>query len=184
MRTGFAALLCLMVVAFSTHAAEVTGRFRLNDHDGRPVTEASYDGRVRVVTFGYTFCPDICPTTLSTVAAALDILGPKAERVVPLFITVDPRRDTVEHMKEYVSAFGPGFVGLTGPVEQIDDAARAFRVRYALQPPHDPADPNTYFVDHSAGIFIMDRWGGFAAKLGHRSDAEELAARLTEVIDR
>lgn len=184
MRKGFAALVCLLVVAFSARAAEVTGRFHLIDHDGRPVTETSYDGRVRVVTFGYTFCPDICPTTLSTVASALDILGPKAEQVVPLFVTVDPGRDTADHLKDYVSAFGPRFVGLTGSAAQVDDATRAFRVRYALQPPQDPADPNTYFVDHSAGIFIMDRHGGFAAKLGHRAEPEELAARLSEVIER
>lgn len=184
MRKGFAALLCLMVVTFSAHAAEVTGRFRLTDHDGRPVTEATYTGRVRVVTFGYTFCPDICPTTLSTVAAALDMLGSKVEQVVPLFVTVDPRRDSAAHLKDYMSAFGPRFVGLTGTTEQVEDAARAFRVRYALQPPLDPADPNTYFVDHSAGIYIMDRAGGFAAKLGHRAEPEELAARLIEVMEK
>lgn len=184
MRKGFAVLACLLVVAFAAPAAEVTGRFSLNDHDGRPVTEATYDGRVRVVTFGYTFCPDICPTTLSTLASALDILGAKAEQVVPLFVTVDPKRDTAGHLKEYVGAFGPRFVGLTGSVEQVDAAAGAFRVRYALQPPHDPADPNSYFVDHSAGIYIMDRKGGFAAKLGHRADPEDVAARLTEVIEK
>jgi protein SCO1/2 len=101
-----------------------------------------------------------------------------------LFITVDPRRDSATHLKDYVAAFGPTFIGLTGTVEQVDGAARAFRVRYVLQPPQDPADPDTYFVDHSAGIYIMDRQGGFVAKMGHRADPEEVAARLLEVIDR
>lgn len=184
MRKALAALLCLAVMAVSAHAAEVTGRFRLVGSDRQPVTEADFAGRVRVVTFGYTFCPDVCPTTLSTVASAVDLLGAKAEQVAVLFISVDPKRDTPEHLKEYVSAFGAGFVGLTGTSEQVDDAARAFRVRYALQPPQDPAYPDTYFVDHSAGIFIMDRQGGFVAKMGHRADPEEVAARLNEVIDR
>lgn len=184
MRIGFTALLCLTFLALSAHAAEVTGKFRLTAHDGRPVTEASFAGRVRVVTFGYTFCPDICPTTLSTVASALDQLGPKAEQVTSLFITVDPGRDTAEHLKDYVAAFGPSFVGLTGTVEQVDEAARAFRARYVIQPPTNVDDPGSYFVDHSAGIYIMDRQGGFVAKMGHRADPEEVAARLLEVIDR
>lgn len=184
MRKGFVALLCLVTLAVSAHAAEVTGRFSLTTHDGRPVTEASFAGRVRVVTFGYTFCPDICPTTLSTVASALDLLGAKADQVTPLFVTVDPHRDSAAHLKDYVASFGPSFVGLTGSVEQVDAAARAFRVRYALQPPQDPAEPDVYFVDHSAGIYIMDRQGGFVAKMGHRADPEEVAARLLEVIDK
>lgn len=184
MRKAAAALLCLIALTFPARASEVTGRFSLSDHDGRPVTEATYAGKVRMMTFGYTFCPDICPTTLSTMAAALDMLGPKAAQVAALFVTVDPQRDTAAHLKEYTAAFGPGFVGLTGTQDQVDEAARAFRVRYAIQPPHDPAEPSVYFVDHSAGIYIMDRNGGFVAKLGHRSDPEEVAARLTEVIDR
>lgn len=184
MRKAFAALLGLLILAVPARAAEVTGRFALTDQDGRAVTEASYDGRVRMITFGYTFCPDICPTTLSTMASALDLLGARAAQVAPLFITVDPARDTADHLKEYVAAFGPGFVGLTGSREQVDAAASAFRVRYALQPPMDTANPNMYFVDHSAGIFIMDRHGAFVAKLGHRSDPEEVAARLNEVLDK
>lgn len=184
MRNGFAALLCLGMATFSAHAAELTGRFSLTAQDGSAVTEASYAGKVRMMTFGYTFCPDICPTTLSTMAGALDMLGPKAAQVTPIFVSVDPRRDTAAHLKEYMEAFGPGFVGLTGSEQAVDQAAKAFKVRYAAQPPLDPADPNTYFVDHSAGIYIMDRQGGFVARLGHRADPEEVAARLTEVIDR
>lgn len=182
MRKGVAALFCAILLALPAAAAEVTGRFHLQTHDGRMVTETSFAGRVRVVAFGYTFCPDICPTTLSTVAQALDLLGPGAEQVVPLFITVDPGRDTPAHLRGYMEAFGPSFVGLTGTVEMVDEAARAFNARYALQPPADPADPTTYFVDHSAGIYVMDRQGAFVAKLGHRATPEELAERLTEVL--
>ena len=184
MRKVLAALLCWISLAAPSLAAEVTGNFTLIDHDGRKVTEKSYAGRVRVVAFGYTFCPDVCPTTLSTIGAALDQMGDQAKQVVALFVTVDPKRDTAQHLKGYVEAFGPGFVGLTGSQAQVDAAAAAFRVRYALQPPTDPADPDTYFVDHSAGIFIMDRQGRFVAKLGHRSTPDELAERIKEVLAR
>ncbi len=184
MRKAIAALFCLAVLAVSAQAAEVTGRFRLVAQDGRTVTERSFDGRVRMVTFGYTFCPDICPTTLNTMAGALELLGPKAREVVGLFVTVDPARDTAAHLRDYVDAFGPGFVGLTGSREAVDEAARAFRVRYVLNPPMDAADPNTYFVDHTAGIYVMDRQGQFVAKLGHRAEPDEVAARLIEVLER
>ncbi|HTH15637.1 MAG TPA: SCO family protein [Magnetospirillum sp.] len=182
MKKGLAALLCWLVLALPAAAGEVTGHFDLMDQNGRPVTDASFAGRVRVVAFGYTFCPDVCPTTLSTIAATLDILGPKAAGVVPLFITVDPRRDTPTHLKDYMEAFGPSFVGLTGPEDAVAAAAAAFHARYAIQPPADPADPNTYFVDHSAGIYVMDRQGAFVAKLGHRATPDELAERLEEVL--
>ncbi len=181
---GFAALAGLLLLTAPSSAAEVTGRFELTAHDGRTVTQDSYDGKIRVMTFGYTFCPDICPTTLNTMAGAMDLLGDKAAQVVPIFISVDPRRDTPAHLGEYMQAFGPDFVGLTGDQTAVDAAAKAFKIRYVLNPPHDPSEPDTYFVDHSAGIFIMDRQGRFVAKLGHRSEPDELAARLIEVIEK
>jgi protein SCO1/2 len=162
-------------------AQELTGRFLLETHDGQRVTDASFAGRVRLMAFGYTFCPDICPTTLSTLSSALDLLGPQAADVVPIFVTVDPKRDTREHLKEYVSAFGPAFIGLTGTPEMTDAAAKAFKVRYVLHPPMKD-DPDTYLVDHSAGIFIMDRDGRFAAKLGHMATAGDVAERLAQVL--
>lgn len=180
---AFAALMGLLMLALPASAAEVTGRFNLIDQDGKPVSEASYDGKVRMMTFGYTFCPDICPTTLFTMGGTMDLLGDKAAQVVPIFISVDPRRDTPAHLADYIAAFGPGFVGLTGSQQAVDDAAKAFKVRYVLNPPENANDPDTYFVDHSAGIFIMDRQGKFVAKLGHRSDPDEVAARLIEVIN-
>lgn len=184
MRRLLATLMLAMLACVPAQASEVTGKFKLVAQDGSTVTEASYDGKIRMVTFGYTFCPDICPTTLSTMAATMDLLGAKAAQVVPIFVTVDPHRDTREHLRDYVEAFGPSFVGLTGSQEAVDAAAKAFRVRYVLNPPADPADPDTYFVDHSAGIYIMDRQGRFVAKLGHRSDPDEVAARLLEVMDK
>ena len=155
----------------------LTGRFLLEDQDGRPVDQDSYGGRLRLMTFGYTYCPDICPTTLATMAAALDRLGPQAAQVVPIFVSVDPGRDTPAHLKQYLAAFGPRFVGLTGTPAQVADAARNFRVRYAVRPAEN-GDPAAYTVDHTAGIYVMDRQGLFLAKLGHLEGAEGVAERL------
>ena len=158
-------------------ALAMTGRFQLIDQDGHAVTEASYAGRVRMMTFGYTFCPDICPTTLALMAAVMERLGPDANRVVPIFVTVDARRDTPARLKQYVAAFDPRFVGLSGSPEAVDAAARNFRVRYRINP-SDNGDPEAYSVDHSAGIYIMDSAGRFLAKLPHQLDADDITGRL------
>jgi protein SCO1/2 len=175
------AILVLIAWAGTATAQELTGRFLLETHDGQRVTDASFAGKVRLMAFGYTFCPDICPTSLMTMAGALDILGAKAADVVPIFVTVDPKRDSAAHLKDYMSAFGPRFVGLTGTPAMTDAAAKAFKVRYVLHPPLKD-DPDNYLVDHSAGLFIMDRDGRFAAKLGHMSTPDEVAERLDQVL--
>ncbi|MBX9633902.1 MAG: SCO family protein [Magnetospirillum sp.] len=182
MRNGLVAALMVALLSVPAAAQELTGRFKLENHDAKMVSEQTYAGKVRVVSFGYTFCPDVCPTTLATIAAALDLLGADADQVVPLFITVDPKRDTAAHLKEYVAAFGPRFIGLTGTREMVADAAFHFKARYRIHKPAEGADADTYFVDHSAGIFIMDRQGGFIAKLGHLATPDELAERLRTVL--
>jgi protein SCO1 len=161
--------------------AVFSGRFDLVDQDGRAVTEDSYAGHFRVMTFGYTFCPDICPTTLGTIATTLDRLGPAAAQVEAIFVSVDPERDTPAHLKEYVAAFHPRMVGLSGTAAQVAAAARSFKVRYARQPATD-GDPDHYTVDHSAGIFILDRNGAFIAKLGYRATPDELTERLRPLL--
>jgi protein SCO1/2 len=181
MKRLFAAL-ALMVAAATAQAQDLTGRFLLETQDGQRVTDESFAGKVRMMTFGYTYCPDVCPTTLSTMSQAIDILGPKAQQVVPIFVTVDPKRDTAKHLKDYAAAFGPQFVALTGTPDMTAAAAKAFKVRYVIHPPKDAADPDNYLVDHSAGIFIMDRDGRFVAKMGHLSDAADVAARVAEVL--
>lgn len=183
MKRRFLAAMILGVLAMPAAAREITGRFQLEDHEAKTVSEQTYAGKVRLVTFGYTFCPDVCPTTLSTIATALDMLGTDADQVVPLFITVDPKRDTAAHLKEYMAAFGPRFVGLTGTREMVAEAAFQFQARYRIHKPADPAESQTYFIDHSAGIFIMDRQGGFVAKLSHQAPgqlAEHLRTALTQ----
>lgn len=129
----------------------VGGPIALVDQAGKPVTEKDFAGKDALVFFGFTNCPDVCPTELSTMAAALDTLGPKAEGVVPVFVTVDPERDTPEVVGLYAQAFHPRMVGLTGSAEQIAQAAKAFRVYYKKAPQKDGA----YSMDHSAFVYMM-----------------------------
>ncbi|HEY8289364.1 MAG TPA: SCO family protein, partial [Acetobacteraceae bacterium] len=110
--------------------ASLGGPFQLEDGNGKPVTDRDFRGSYMLVYFGYTFCPDVCPTTLNAVADAMDRLGPKAARVQPLFITVDPKRDTPAVVKQYAAAFGPKIDGLTGTPEQIAAVAKEYRVYY------------------------------------------------------
>ncbi|MBI2236448.1 MAG: SCO family protein [Magnetospirillum sp.] len=183
MRLLAAALAAILAAGTPTSAAEgeLTGRFMLDTVDGKRVTDEAWRGKVRVVTFGYTFCPDICPTTLSTLSVVIDRLGADSGKVAMLFISVDPERDTKSHLKDYLSAF-PGITGLTGSPEMVAGAARNFRARYERQPSPD-GDPQAYAVDHSAGIYIMGRDGRFAAKLGHMATPDEVTARIRAVLE-
>jgi protein SCO1/2 len=130
----------------------VGGPIALVDQAGKPVTEASFAGKFALIFFGYTTCPDVCPTELSAMATALDQLGPKADQVVPVFITVDPERDTPEVVGQYAQAFYPRMVGLTGTPEQIAKAAKAFRVYYQKA---EVQGSSTYLMDHSAFTYLM-----------------------------
>lgn len=175
-------LLSALLVAAAAPAAQaqeearLSGRFLLTDMNGRALTDEAYGGRLRLVTFGYTFCPDICPTTLNTMAATLDLLGPDRAKVTALFISVDPARDSPAHLKDYLASF-PDIIGLTGTEEQVAAAARNFRVRYERQKPEGD-DPKVYTVDHTASIFIMDRQGNFLARVPHMSAPDRLADRV------
>jgi protein SCO1/2 len=172
--------LALAPAARAEEEARLSGRFLLTDMDGRPVSDEAYQGRIRLVTFGYTFCPDICPTILNTLSMALDQLGPDRAKVVTLFISVDPERDTPAHLKEYLNSF-PEVIGLSGTPEQVAAAARNFKVRYERQSPEGD-DPKVYAVDHTASIFIMDREGNFLAKMPHLSAPDRVAERVRSFI--
>jgi protein SCO1/2 len=142
-------------------SADITGTtygrdFALTDHRGKAVTLADYRGKAVVLFFGYTHCPDVCPTTLSELAAAMEKLGPAAKDVQVLFVTVDPARDTPELLAEYVPAFNPSFLGLYGDAEATARTAKEFRVFYQKQP---GPTPTTYTMDHSAGTFLFDPQG-------------------------
>ncbi len=128
------------------------GPFTLVDQTGRTVTERDFAGRAMLIYFGFTYCPDVCPTELGTIAAAIDAMGPAGERVTPVFISIDPERDTPAAMADYVSRFHPRMVGLTGSAEQVAQVARAYRVYYAKV---QPRDTTTYLMDHSSFIYFV-----------------------------
>jgi protein SCO1/2 len=169
-------VLAAVPAARADEAPRITGRFLLTDMNGKTVTDEAYRGKIRLVTFGYTFCPDICPTTLNTLSVALEHLGTDRNKVVTLFISVDPERDTPAHLKEYLNAF-PAIMGLSGTSEQVAAAARNFKVRYERQKP-DGGDASAYAVDHSASIYIMDREGNYLARMPHISAPDRVAERV------
>lgn len=142
-----------------TGEAAIVNSYSLTDHTGRTVTSDAYDGQWQLVFFGFTFCPDICPTTLAYMASVMDILGPEADRVAPIFVTVDPARDTVDVMAEYVAAFHPRLIGLTGTEAQVAEAAGNFRVWYERS--EDATAPDGYLMAHSGYIYLMRPEGGF-----------------------
>ena len=155
--------------------AAIRSEFSLIDHNGNRVTEADFLGRWQLVFFGFTHCPDVCPTTLAYMANVLDRFGEEVERVAPIFITVDPSRDTPEVMAEYVRTFHPKLVGLTGSEAEVAAAAQAFRVYYERM--EEETAPDGYLMAHSGHIYLMTPEGRFedVFREGDQS-AEEMAA--------
>lgn len=155
--------------------AAIRSEFSLIDHNGNRVTEADFLGRWQLVFFGFTHCPDVCPTTLAYLANVLDRFGGEVERVAPIFITVDPSRDTPQVMAEYVQAFHPKLVGLTGSEAEVAAAAQSFRVYYERM--EEETAPDGYLMAHSGHIYLMTPEGRFedVFREGEQS-AEEMAA--------
>jgi len=160
--------------------ALVGGPFTLTGTDGKTVTDGNFRGRYMLVFFGFTHCPDICPAELQVIAQALDKLGDKASKVVPVFITVDPQRDTPKVMAEYVRSFGPNFVGLTGTPDEIAAAAKAYRVAYSKIENKDST--GDYTLDHSALVYLMGPDGKYVTHLSYGESAEEMAERLDKLV--
>jgi protein SCO1/2 len=166
-----------------TGEADIRNAYTLTDHTGRAVTAADFAGRWQMVFFGFTYCPDICPTTLAYMATVMDLLGTEAERVAPIFITVDPGRDTVPVMAEFVAAFHPRLVGLTGTEAQVAEAARNFRVYYERM--EDAAAPDGYLMAHSGYIYLMRPEGRFEAVFREGNQPpEELAEQISMRIEK
>jgi protein SCO1 len=150
--------------------AAVGGPFHLEDQNGQPVSDADMKGKPFLVFFGFTHCPDICPTTLFEISQVMKALGPDANRTGALFITVDPERDTPAVLKDYLSSFDPHLRGLTGERPAIDAAIKAYRV-YAKRVPLENGD---YTMDHTAVVYLMDKDGNFVAPfdVGRTPEAE------------
>lgn len=168
----------------SFRSTDITGAalgrdFKLIDHNGQPRTLADFRGKVVVVFFGFTHCPDVCPATLAELARALKKLGPDAQRVQVLMVTVDPERDTPEILRQYVTALDPAFLGLTGDARAIAETAREFKVFYQRNP---GATPETYSVDHSSGTFVYDSAGRLRLLVAYGQGAEVFAHDIGQLL--
>jgi len=149
------------------------GPFELVNQAGQTVTERDFAGRWLLVYFGFTYCPDVCPTELGIIAAALDAMGPAGEAVTPILITIDPQRDTPDQLADYVSRFHPRMQGLTGTPEQIAAAARRYRVYYARVQRPEMTD---YLMDHSSFIYLVGPDGRVRALFRSETSPEAIAA--------
>lgn len=178
-----AAILVLCGIAFfkvyerrtETGEVPIGGPFSLSDQNGRRVTDADLRGQYLLIYFGYTFCPDACPTALGMMSAAMDKLGPDAEKVTPVFITVDPARDTQDVMKDYASNFHPRMVALRGNDQETEQAAKSYRIYWKKA---DGEDEQNYLVDHSTYILLMDPENKYLAHFGPQVTPDEIVAEI------
>ena len=159
-------------------ASAIGGPFQLVDQNGKTVTDTDLKGKWSLIYFGYTHCPDACPTALNDISIALSELGPKRDAVRPVFITVDPERDTPETLKAYVTSFDAPILALTGTADQVATAAKGYRVYYAKH----PEAGDDYSMDHSSVIYVMDPEGRFTASFTHESAPEQISERLKKLI--
>jgi protein SCO1/2 len=163
----------------SAGEALIGGPFSLTDQHGARVTEQDFAGRYMLIYFGYTYCPDVCPLSLTTMSAAVDQLPPEqAAEVVPVFITVDPARDTVEQLALYAPLFHPQLVALTGTEDEVRAAARAYRVYFHI--PDEEGD--AYLVDHSTFVYLMDPDGRYVTHFGIDAAPEAMAQAISEAM--
>ena len=167
-------------VIMLTGAADIGGPFRLIDHTGKRVTEADFKGRYMLLFFGYTHCPDVCPAELQTMGRAMDRLAAKGDKIVPVFISVDPERDSPAILKAYVAAFHPSMVGLTGSAAEIKAAAKAYKVYYRKQPGAKPGDTKI-LMDHTSFIYLVGPDGKVVALIRGGTRPEVLAKELARL---
>jgi protein SCO1/2 len=179
--------ICLGVIAllggmsFSSKAlqpAAIGGSFRLIDQNGKAVTDQDLKGKPFLVFFGFTHCPDVCPTTLFDVSEVLRSLGPDADRTAALFITVDPERDTTAALKDYLGSFDPHLRGLTGDADALAAVAREYRVYYKKV----PLDGGDYTMDHTAIVYLMDKDGHFVSPFNLKRKPDVAAAELRKYL--
>jgi protein SCO1 len=179
---GGYALMSGKVMPTGSGTALVGGPFTMLNQKGETVTDKTYLGKPMLLFFGFTFCPDVCPTELQVMSAALSELGDKGADIQPIFVTIDPERDTPAVMTSYVSNFGDRFIGLTGSAAQIAEMAQTYRVFYARQ--ENKADPQNYQMDHSSIIYLMGTDGKFLKHFSYSTDAKALADGIQKALDR
>jgi protein SCO1/2 len=161
----------------------INPRYLLQDPNGRSVSSEDFRGRFQLIAFGYTYCPDICPTTLVEMAAILKQLGDQAQRIQPIFISVDPERDSGKVLQTYTEFFDPRILGLTGPPALVRRAADNFKIRYAKVKESGKEDKN-YAVDHSAGMILLGPDGLFIKKFAFAMPVTNIAAEITQAFER
>jgi len=178
----------------TTQQAQVGGDFALTDQNGKPARDTDFRGRAMLVFFGFTHCPDICPVSVASLSKMMELLGDKADQVAPIFITVDPKRDTPDVMKAYLANFDKRIVGLTGTDEQIRQAAATYKAYYAKSAKpeqeehgehgaHDEAGKSEYNVDHSGYIYLMGKDGKFIQVFPYNVAATDLVAALKPYVN-
>jgi len=158
-------------------ASSIGGPFSLIDQKGKPVTEAALKGHPSLMFFGYTFCPDVCPTTLLQASNWLKALGPDGDRLKVFFVTVDPERDTVEQLGNYLQAFDPRITGLTGPRDKLDPMLKAFRV-YSKK----VGDGDDYAMDHTAAVYMLNADGDMVGTVDYQEDEATVMAKLKRLM--
>lgn len=178
-------IICAPAAAESAHdllvgeTRDINPRYLLQDPNGRSITNEDFSGRFQLIAFGYTYCPDICPTTLVEMATILKALGDQADRVQPIFITIDPERDTAKVLKTYTEFFDPRIIGLTGSPALVRRAADNFKIRYAKV--SEPGAKN-YAMDHSAGMILLGPDGRFIKKFAFAMPVEQITTQLVEIM--
>ncbi|MDR3493719.1 MAG: SCO family protein [Ancalomicrobiaceae bacterium] len=157
----------------------IGGPFHLTDQTGKPVTDKDLLGKPAAMFFGYTFCPDVCPTTLAEVGDWLKALGPDADKLQFVFVTVDPERDTQDKLKDYLTSFDPRIRGLTGTPQETAAIVKDYRVYVKKTHPESGSD---YLVDHTAAVYLMDSKGRFVGFINYQEDASKTIAKLKELL--
>lgn len=156
-------------------------RWMMEDTLGNVVTNLDFSGKFVLIYFGYTGCPDVCPTTLATLAEAIELLGDDAAHLAPLFVTVDPDRDTAQLLRDYTGFMHPAIIGLRGPKAYTDHMVKAFNARYEIYVP-DPATPEIYSIDHTASVAVVGPDGQLVKRFPHGTPPDQIADEMREMI--
>ncbi len=167
--------------SYSTGTPDIGGEYSLINKDGEVISNNTYLGKYTLILFGYTFCPDVCPNTLATFSSALDLLGEDAAKVKPLFVTVDPARDTPENLKSYLIHFHKNFDGLTGSIAQIEHVKNIFRI-YAVKSQQDEPDAKNYLMDHSAVSYLLGPDGKYLTFFRYGTEAKVILTKLKKFL--